>query len=86
MSKVKFELNLPGLNQLMKGPEMQSILQAKGSEVASRAQSMCPEGKYSVRTYPINWIAVCNVSAENREAIQDGYEHNTLLKALGGGA
>lgn len=86
MSKVKFELNLPGLNQLMKSPEMQNILQAKGSEVASRAHSMCPKGEYSVRTYPINWIAVCNVSAENREAIQDGYEHNTLLKALGGGA
>lgn len=84
MSKVKFELNLPGLNQLMKDPEMQNILAQKGQEVSARALSMCPEGEYNVRTYPINWIAVCNVSAENREAIKDGYEHNTLLKALGG--
>lgn len=85
MSRVDFKLNLPGLNQLMKSSEMQGILQSKGNEVASNARSMCPEGEYSVRTYPINWIAVCNVSAENFQAIKDGYENNTLLKALGGG-
>ena len=86
MSKVKFKLNLPGLNQLMKSTEMQGILTQYGQAVSSRAQSMCPEGEYAVRTYPINWIAVCNISAENYEAVKDGYEHNTLLKALGGGA
>lgn len=85
MSRVDFKLNLKGLNQLMKSSEMQSILQEKGGEVASKARSMCPDGEYSVRTYPINWIAVCNVSAENYEALHDGYEHNTLIKALYGG-
>lgn len=84
MSKVRFELNLPGLNEPMKSAEMQTILEQAGNGVASRAQSMCPKGEYSVRTKPINWIAVCNVSAENAEAIRDGYENNTLLKALGG--
>ena len=86
MSKVKFELNLPGLNELMKGPEMQTVLQSKGDEVAARAKSMCPEGEYQTRTVTGKWIATTFVSAENREAIQDGYERNTLLKALGGGA
>jgi len=85
MSKVDFKLNLAGLNEIMKSGEMQSILDAKGNEIASRAKSMCPKGEYSVRTYPINFIAVCNVSAENFWAIKDGYENNTLLKALGGG-
>lgn len=85
MSKVDFKLNLPGLNELMKSGEMQSMLDAKGKDVASRAKSMCPKGEYSVRTYPINWIAVCNVSAENFWAIKDDYDNNTLLKALGGG-
>lgn len=85
MSKVDFKLNLPGLNQIMKGPEMQSILQAKGAEVASRARSMCPEGEYDTRTVSGRWIATTFVSAENREAIKDGCENNTLLKALGGG-
>lgn len=84
MSKVDFKLDLPGLNQLMKGPEMQAILQSKGNEVASRAKSMCPKGEYDTRTVTGRWIATTFVSAENREAIQDGFEHNTLLKALGG--
>lgn len=85
MSKVDFKLNLPGLNQIMKGPEMQSILQVKGAEVASRAKSMCPKGEYDTRTVSGRWIATTFVSAENYEAIKDGYENNTLLKALGGG-
>ncbi len=85
MSKANFELNLPGLNQLMKGPEMQAILQAEGDGVASRAKSMCPEGEYNARTVTGRFIATTFVSAENWEAIHDGYENNTLLKALGGG-
>lgn len=86
MSKVDFELNLPGLNELMKGAEMQSILQAQGDAVVSRAKSMCPEGEYNARTVTGRFIATTFVSAENWEAINDGYEHNTLLKALGGGS
>ena len=86
MSKgIDFKLDLPGLNRLMKSPEMQSILQEKGNEVASRARSMCPEGEYQTRTVVGNYIATTFVSAENWEAIHDGFEHNTLLKALGGG-
>ena len=85
MSKVKFDLDLKGLNELMKSSEMQSILQEKGNEVASRARSMCPEGEYQTRTVTGNYIATTFVSAENWEAIHDGFEHNTLLKALGGG-
>lgn len=85
MSKANFELNLPGLNQLMKGPEMQAILQEKGNEVASRAKSMCPKGEYETRTVTGNYIATTFVSAENWASIKDGFENNTLLKALGGG-
>jgi hypothetical protein len=85
MSKANFELNLPGLNQLMKGPEMQAILQEKGNEVASRAKSMCPKGEYETRTVTGRFIATTFVSAENWAAINDGFEHNTLNKALGGG-
>ena len=85
MSKAKFELNLKGLNELMKGSEMQAILQEKGNEVESRARSMCPKGEYQTRTVTGRFIATTFVSAENWEAIHDGFEHNTLLKALGGG-
>ena len=85
MSKAKFELNLQGLNQLMKGPEIQAMLQSKGDEVASRAQSMCPKGEYQTRTVTGNYIATTFVSAEDWASIKDGFENNTLLKALGGG-
>ena len=34
--KVKFKLNLPGLNQLMKGSAMQGILQSKGNGTGDR--------------------------------------------------
>lgn len=84
MSKAKFELDLKGLNELMKGAEMQAVLQEKGDEVASRARSMCPEGEYQTRTATGRFIATTFVSAENWEAIHDGFKNNTLLKALGG--
>jgi len=86
MSKVDFKLDLKGLNQLMSGPEVQSVLQSKGNEVASRARAMCPKGEYNTRTVTGRWISTTFVSAENFEAIRDGYKHNTLLKALGGGS
>lgn len=85
MSKVRFDLDLPGLNELMKGAEIQAFLQTKGEMVASRARAMCPDGEYSVRTKPIRFIAACNVSVENEIALQDSYENNTLVKALHGG-
>lgn len=85
MSKVKFELNLSGLNELMKSPEVQAILQSEGEGVASRARSMCPKGEYETRTVTGRYIATTFVSAENWASIKDGFENNTLLKALGGG-
>ena len=85
MSKVKFELNLPGLNELMKSPEMQSELNRYGSSTLSKAQSMAqvPGAEYSMNTRTINWIAVTTVRADNYEARKDNYDNNTLLKALG---
>ena len=87
MNKVKFKLNLPGLNQLMKGPEMQAELSRYGSTVLGNAQSMAQDSKaeYGMDTKPLNWIAVTTVRAENGAAIHENYERNTLLKALGGG-
>mgnify|MGYP006896794247 CR=1 FL=1 len=39
MADVKFELNLQGLNELMKSPEMQSALDDAGAQVAMIAGS-----------------------------------------------
>lgn len=80
--KVDFKLNLKGLNEVMKGPAIQGVLQSKGKEVEGRARSMCPEGDYNTRTVSGRWIAATFVSVENKEALKDSYENNTLLKAL----
>ncbi len=77
-SNVKFELNLPGLNELMKSGEMQSILDAAGSAVASSAGS-----GYGHRTHVASFVAICNVYPETKEAAKKNYEDNTLVKALG---
>lgn len=77
-NKVKFELNLPGLNELMKSGEMQSILDAAGSSVAASAGS-----GYGHRTHVASFVAICNVYPETKEAAKKNYEDNTLVKALG---
>lgn len=87
MSKVKFELNLPGLNELMKSPAMQGILNEKGAQVAASANGIkqIDEAEYGFDTRTINWIAVTTIRADNGAASADNYQNNTLLKALGGG-
>ena len=79
MNKVKFELNLAGLNELMKSPEMQSVIDAKGAEVAKRAGE-----EYKHRTHVANYVAITNVFPDTKEAAKDNYTNNTLLKALNG--
>ena len=48
--KMKFTLNLPGLNEVMKSPAMQSELEQKGAQIASAASSMSNGGELKVRT------------------------------------
>lgn len=78
--KVEFELNLPGLNQLMKSAEMQKVLDHKAQAV----QSVAGEG-FNHQTYPINWIAVTSIYPETQKAKKDNLRDNTLLKALSAG-
>lgn len=76
--KTKFELNLPGLNELMKSEEMNAALIEAGQAVASAAGS-----EYGVRVHDANWVSIANVYPDSKEAAKDNYENNTLLKALG---
>ena len=84
MSKVKFELNLPGLNELMKSSEMQNVLDQHGARVESSANGLSQvEGaEYSRSIWVGQYIAASQIRAENGEAVYDNYEHNTLLKSL----
>ena len=82
--KVKFKLNLAGVNELMKRPALQAMMQAKGSEIAARATAAAstPGAEYHAETKTINWIAVTNIKCSNSEAVYENYENNTLLKSL----
>lgn len=81
MSKqVVFELNLKGLNELMKSDEMQAHLSEAGEAVA-RAAGM----GYASRVHVADYTAIANVYPDTPEAARDNYENNTLLKSLSAG-
>lgn len=75
---VKFKLNLPGLNELMKSPEMQSALLEAGQAVAQAAGN-----DYAAEVHAANWIAISNVYPDSKRAAHENFKDNTLLKALG---
>lgn len=77
MSKVRVELNLKGINELMKSKEIQGALQEAGEAVAKNAGS-----EYGVRTHLANWVAITNVYPNSKEAAIDNSENNSLIKAI----
>ena len=81
MSKsVKFELNLAGLNELMKSGEMQGVINGAAHRIAAAARA-----GYEVETaHPLSFVAIGSVRAATAEARRDNNKHNTLEKAAGG--
>lgn len=73
-----FELNLAGLNELMKSAEMQAALTAAGKAVAGAAGR-----DFGVRTHTASYVAITNVYPESKEAAARDRKENVLLKALG---
>ena len=90
MAKVDFKLNLPGLNELMKSAEMQSVLNDAASQIADFANANASprikdaQGGYEIEpAHPIRFISVASVSTANFPAMLDNSKHNTLEKAVG---
>lgn len=83
MSKVKIELNLAGINAMMKSAEIQAALQSAGEAVAQNAGGLSGGAKYGARTHTANWVAITNVYPEDAEAARANYKDNTLLKGVG---
>lgn len=75
---VKFALNLPGLNELMKSAEMQGALLSAGQAVASAAG-----GDYEAEVHTATYIAISNVYPTSKHALKENLEDNALLKAAG---
>lgn len=84
MGKIRFELDLAGLNELMKSDEMQSVLKDAARTVAANAESMAvdKDAKYTYDVITGRWVAIARVHAEGA-AMRENYAHNTLVKALG---
>lgn len=76
--KTKIELNLPGLNEVMKGAEMQTALLSAASAVASSAGD-----GYGFGVHTANFVAIANVFPDSAEAAKDNYENNSIVKAAG---
>ena len=78
MAKVKFELNLAGLNEVMKSAGMQSALEAAGAAVAGAA-----DGNYGVDVHEANYVAIASIYPADRDSAIKNSKNNELLKALG---
>lgn len=79
MSKdIKFQINLKGLNELMKSQEVQAVLDEAGERVAQIAGD-----GYEASGKTGHYIGFSNVKPVDKKAEKDNYENNTLIKALG---
>lgn len=80
---MKFEPNKAGVRELLKSPEMRSILEEYGNEAVSRLgsgyEAIPGDTGSSVR-------AKCKVQATTYATRRDNLKNNTILKAVGGGA
>lgn len=82
-SKIKVELSLRGVNELMKSPEIQAALQRAGDALAQTASVMEKGEAFGVRVHTAPYVAIANVYPDSREAALKNFRHNTLLKAIG---
>ena len=75
--KIEVKINLKGINELMKSPEMQSHLKKAGDAVAMSAGA-----DYAASVHLADFVAIANVYPNSKEAAKENYESNTLLKAV----
>ena len=78
MSKV-FQLNLRGLTELMRSPEMQAVL----GKAAAGIRAAAGEGYEIEQPHPISFVAIASVRTDSFGARLDNSTNNTLLKAAG---
>ena len=80
MNSIKFKLDGLGVRELLKGAEMQSIIEKSTSQVLQAAEETGLE--YSSDVIPRKKRVVGRVIAESVHAGNDAKANNTLQKAL----
>lgn len=83
MADVKVELNLHGLNQLMKSPEIGEAVTSAAGYVKGIAKRMSGENFRQSRFRKINWIGVASIYPADEKAAQKEMDSNILLKSIG---
>lgn len=73
----KFMLNRAGVAELMKSPEMVTLLKEKAKAIQERAGN-----GYEISTFTGKNGANISIKTKSRKAIRDNNKNNTLLKAL----
>jgi len=81
MSRIKFELNLDGLRELMKSSEMQEVLGEAGEVVIANGQSLSGE-PYGKKIVTAKYVSICQVFPVGYAGYKDSIDNNTALKAL----
>lgn len=77
MSKSTVKLNLPGINEVMKDPEIVAACEQAAREVGSMSGI-----ETDVESGTINFIAYADVRPATDEAAKENYENNSLIKAV----
>lgn len=83
MGKVRVELNLRGLNELMKSPEIKDAIGDAAEAIASKASSESGRVYSAKPVRELRFMAASMVKAGDRHAYYSNLKHNTLLKAVG---
>lgn len=78
MKRVRFKLNLKGLNEVMKSEEMQSVLADAGRQITSSAGD-----GYASEVHTASYVAIANVYPDTFMSAKRNWRQNTLLKAVG---
>lgn len=78
MSKFELVLNDAGIQELLKGPEMQGILADIGRQKASAAGP-----GYASEVHVFSKRAAVHIFPTDYESSKDNYENNTLIKVVG---
>ena len=85
---MRIELNLAGINALMKSAEIKGALTDAGEAVARAAENVAAsygakKAEFGIRTHEGDYAGLTNVYPDSREAAQANYKNNALLYAIG---
>lgn len=84
MNKVDFELDIEGLQELMKSSEMQQILNETATSVADKARMQTGGEDFGHDVRVASYVAIGTAFPQSEAAARASYQDNVLEKSLSG--